>query len=697
MKKGIFYCTAFVCMFTSCLDKDKFAVSPGTDDDKKEELDLSFDFSMKSTKELTITVDAPNDADKAKVPFYVYLDNPYTEEGDHRTDLLPVFSGETNENGILKTKITVPNIATQLYIYTPYSTYESMQACEIQNDIAVTFTSIYMAKNKTVRARSGERVFTGTRKRKIINATTNVYSYYNFDFNSNMASFGMISDGSSTDAEIVEIGSSATLTSNEQSWANTYFPEKKTVNDEKYFSSDYCTDLEVKRPSDINGTFKGAHVWVTFIGDGGFSINNGTVINSLCYYTYTGTLTSNDAEKLHKTIIYPSTNTQKLREKSPLVIGSRVQLLYWDGEKYVDTFPEGVKIGWAMVSNGEMDLKHLGGINNFRFSTPILNSEIGLFPGCYANGIGRWCEEAQMNIVGMENRQHLDYSIYNDMDYNDILFKVTSDPVIKPIDDVPPVNPDEYSQNIAGTLAFEDNWPKKGDYDFNDFVTSYTYSLVKDKGQENIKSIRLTFIPRALGATYNSGFAIQLPVDVNSVTEVTGGTIEEKEKGNRNAVIIVYEDTRRDGFGGRGGYINTQMGSNYIAGQSLTVNVTLKTGIMLDSFKEFNPFLYVGNRAHEIHLTDMPPTDKIAGDLLGTGDDRSDCNNKIYYRAENTHPWALDIPSSTYSLANVWSYPIEGATISNAYPEYDAWRSDHHVIDWLDQQNTKYIFYTINQ
>lgn len=690
MKKGIFYCTAFACMFTSCLDKEKLTESPDIDNGKKEELDLSFDFSMKSTKELTITVEAPTDADKAKVPFYVYLDNPYTEEGDHRTDLLPVFSGETDQNGVLKTKITVSNIATKLYVYTPYSTYGGMQTCEIQNDIAVTFKSIYMSEAKAIKARAGENVFTGTRNGKIISSGTNVYSYYKFDFNSGFASFGMISNNEAMDPDIMQAGN--TLTSDEQYWANTYFPEKKTVNDEKYFSSDYCTDLEVKRSIDINGTFKGAHVWVTFIGDGGFSIKNGTVINSLCYYTYTGTLTSSDAEKLHKTIIYPTTNISRLNSNNSarLVIGSRVQLLYWDGEKYVDTFPEGVKIGWAMVSNGSTNMKlgHLDNINNFRFSTPILNSEIGQSPGCYANGIGRWCEEAQMNIVGMENRQHRDPDTLNDMDYNDILFKVTSDPVIKPVDEVPPVDPDEVSHSITGTLAFEDNWPQKGDYDFNDFVTDYTYSLVKNKGSEYVKAIRLTFTPRALGAVYNSGFAIQLPVDADNVEKVTGGELEAT---NGKAVVIVYNDTRKDGFNGRGGFINTQMNNDYIAGKSLPVNVTLKTGITLDNFQKFNPFLYVGGRRHEIHLTDMEPTEKMDVTLLGTEEDRSNPDEGIYYRMDNTYPWALDIPSTTNSTGNVWEYPIEGAIISDAYPNYNDWTSDHNS-NWFNSQNSEYIY-----
>lgn len=684
MKREIFYCTAFICLFTSCLDKEKFA-SP----DEKGNLDLSFDFSMKSTKDLTITVESLDENGKADVPFYVYLDNPYTEEGDHRNDILPIYDGKTDSNGRLKTTLTVPNIATQLYIYTPYSTYGGMQACEIKNSISTTFTSIYLTDAKAVRARAGENVFEGTRNPKKVSQATNLYHYYNFNLDQNFASFGMFKDNESQDLEIIEKGSSATLTAEESKWADIYFPEEKTVGDDKYFGPDYCTDLIVKKPSNVDGTFEGVHVWVTFIGDGGFSEKNNAVVNSLCYYTYRGNLNGNDANTIHKTLIYPSTNQAKFLHSSKLIIGSRVQLLYWNGEKYVDTFPEGVKIGWAMVSNGTQELKHLDDINNFRFSTPVLNSQIGNFPGNYTNGIARWCEEAQMNLVGMENRQHLDPSGNNDMDYNDILFKVTSDPIIKPIDEIPPVNTDEETQNTTGTLAFEDNWPKKGDYDFNDFVTSYTYSLVRDKGESLVKSIRMTFTPRALGATYNSGFAIQLPVEAGNVQEVTGGKLENNSGG---AVIQVYDDIRRDGFDGHGGFINTEKGNTYVAGHSVTVQVILKDKVDLQDFRGFNPFIYVGNRNHEIHLTDMQPTDKMDASLLGSEDDKSDADKGIYYRTNNTHPWALDIPSPTNSTTAAWGYPIEGVTISSAYPNYNSWTSSNHNTNWLTPTEKEYIY-----
>lgn len=108
--------------------------------------------------------------------------------------------------------------------------------------------------------------------------------------------------------------------------------------------------------------------------------------------------------------------------------------------------------------------------------------------------------------------------------------------------------PEEYVSSISGTLAFEDNWPQKGDYDFNDFVTGYSYSLIKGNNDKDVKAIRLTFIPRALGASYNSGFGIQLPIETNNIENVTGGNIEKDET---RATIIIYEDTRKDAFGGQ--------------------------------------------------------------------------------------------------------------------------------------------------
>lgn len=681
MKKRVIFCAILICSLSSCLDKDKF----GQGTEEKEELDLSFDFGTKSEKQLMITAQFRDGSSPEGIPFYVYLESPYTEEGDHRNDILPLFSGKTGKEGTIATTITVSNMATELFIYTPHSDFEMLQTCEIQNNINVSFTAIDPSSgadelvSKAVKSRGkGEKVFTETRKGRVIDSSNNLYSFYEFDF-SNTASGGLINEGTPTD-ELIEIGA---LTAEEKTIANNLFPERVAVPDEKHFGAAYCTDLVINDA-------QGAHVWITFVGDGGFSANNNNIANALCYYTYTGDLTAEDAKTVHKTIVYPNTNVTRLNNSARAVIGSRVQLLYWDGNQYVDVFPAGVKIGWLMINNGAIgSYTNYSDMGRYRFSTPILNSNIGQYSGAYTGGICRWCDEIQMNVVGMENRQHNDPSALNDKDYNDILFLATSDPISKPVDDIPVVE-EEYVTTTTGTLAFEDSWPEEGDYDFNDFVTAYTYKLVAGNDNSNVKGIRLTFSPKALGASYISGFAIQLPINSSNIANVTGGTLEE---GEEQATIIVYENTRRDAFGGRGGFINTQKGSDRIPGTDREIYVSLKENITLSSFQNFNPFIYVNGREHEIHLTDKAPTSKMNRDLFNTGDDRSTPEDGHYYRMNNSHPWALDITSTTNgnSTNSLWAYPSEGNNISLAYPNYDQWTSDHHT-NWLDNPKAEYLY-----
>lgn len=95
----IFYMVCTCISLSSCLDKNNLNLS---DRDKEEELDLSFDFGMISEKKLEITTRSNSGSAIPDVPFYVYLENPYTEEGDRRTDIFPLYSGKTAESGTIK-------------------------------------------------------------------------------------------------------------------------------------------------------------------------------------------------------------------------------------------------------------------------------------------------------------------------------------------------------------------------------------------------------------------------------------------------------------------------------------------------------------------------------------------------------------------------------------------------------------------
>lgn len=670
----------------SCIDEKDLSKSASL-----ENYDLSFDYQMRSERLLTVKAMHPDGSIAADVPFSVYLENPYGEEGNRLEEVQPVCGAVTDEDGVRIFSVDVPNQVKVLYVATPYVGYGGMQTCEVNDYMNLVFqsTNMPMTRNFT---RAYVKTDEITRPGKLYNSNTNVYAYYRNDFFDTGTK--LFKDGKSVDPELI---SSENVTDISAS-ARYMFPEKKTVDDEKYFTADYNTDLVVTEPILSEGeTYGGTRVWATFLGDGGFSIGNISIINSLCYYTYptNNPPTDQDVQTLRKTLIYPNTNEKRFGQ---YLVGSKIQLMYWDEERqlYTSHFPAGVSIGWALVSGNNKDTntttEKIGDLSAFRFSTPVLNNGLDHpYRGAFTNGIARWSEEGNCSIVGMENRLHSDENKFNDMDYNDILFKVEADPVIKP-KDVIPVPEERYEYGISGTLAFEDSWPKKGDYDFNDFVTDYTYTMVKDSEKSNVlKEIQLTFTPKAVGALYISGFSIQLPVSSGMIEKVEGALLES---GEEPANLIVCNNTHSL-FGMENGFINTKKEGNKYAADPCTVRIFLKKNMVRDDvspslISQFNPFIFVQERSKEIHLVDMAPTNKADRSLFGTYDDASDDTG--YYRLKlGLYPWALDIPCVTKT--GTWHYPRESEVITNAYPNYKNWTNiDGHGNDWLRDPQEEFLY-----
>ena len=83
------------------------------------------------------------------------------------------------------------------------------------------------------------------------------------------------------------------------------------------------------------------------------------------------------------------------------------------------------------------------------------------------------------------------------------------------------------SRSVYGTLAFEDLWPSKGDYDLNDLVVDYHFQIVTNT-QNKVVDIKPTFCVRAAGAGYNNGFGFQidgvLPGQIATATAFIGSS-----------------------------------------------------------------------------------------------------------------------------------------------------------------------------
>ena len=212
------------------------------------------------------------------------------------------------------------------------------------------------------------------------------------------------------------------------------------------------------------------------------------------------------------------------------------------------------------------------------------------------------------------------------------------------------------AKDVFGSLAFEDLWPAKGDYDMNDLVVDYNYWYVTN-AQNKVVDVKPTFYVRAVGAFLQNGFAWQfdgvLPADVESVTgySLQKGYITLGSNGVENnqekAVVIVFDNAENVIHRVGGAFFNTENNGLYGISDSLKINLHFaipqeQTAV---GTPPYNPFL-IKNMARgiEIHLPDKPPTSLVDASFFGTIDDDSDPLTGRYYKTSRNLPWAINIP-----------------------------------------------------
>ncbi len=270
------------------------------------------------------------------------------------------------------------------------------------------------------------------------------------------------------------------------------------------------------------------------------------------------------------------------------------------------------------------------------------------------------------------------------------------------------------TSKVDGTLAFEDLWPSKGDYDFNDLVISYDFIVTKDN-QDRVLNISATFKVYAFGASFHNAFGFGLPnVSNNHVISVSGSDIESGstifsvasnglEQNQSSATVIVYDDSYRimthpgDGTG-----INTVQGATYVEPETIVIDMLFYANgsfgpggsIKYDNLDigNFNPFIVVNQvRGREVHLPNYPPTSLAATSFFGTFNDDSDSEINRYYKSEDNLPWAINIP-------DVFEYPYEKREIVYAYLKFAEWAESSGTVfnDWYKDKtgyrNSTYIY-----
>lgn len=242
-------------------------------------------------------------------------------------------------------------------------------------------------------------------------------------------------------------------------------------------------------------------------------------------------------------------------------------------------------------------------------------------------------------------------------------------------DDYP--NDDKRASNnysVESTLAYEDLWPDKGDYDLNDLVITNRFNVIKD-ANGLVKQIDLTGNIQARGATLASGFAIAFSgttsANVESINVAINGqseTVTAEAGHSSELVVAVLKNTHsatNDSL--TYSFFNTQSGDERsVIPVTMSLIFVEPVSPLAIGNAPFNPFIYrVSDRGREVHLPNYAPTALANTGFFKTGADNTEVGGETYMTPAG-HPWALEISTS-------WLHPMESVDIIQAYPAIQDW------------------------
>ena len=254
-----------------------------------------------------------------------------------------------------------------------------------------------------------------------------------------------------------------------------------------------------------------------------------------------------------------------------------------------------------------------------------------------------------------------------------------------------------------GTYMFEDQWPSKGDYDFNDLVVSARYNHVTNAAGQVVET-KVQSVLSATGGSFRNGFALQFEgLANNKVVSVSGNRITGNvhtlgangvESNVTNGATVVFFDNAYTVLQhpGQGIGINTTPGAPYVRPDTLNITISYRDNgaaapggdvVLADvASSNMNPFLVANQvRSVEVHLKDKAPTNLADATKFGTLADKSTPSQGKYYHTENGLPWGLFIQSAV-------PYMKEKVDITTGYLK---------LIDWATSNGTSFTNWFTNE
>jgi len=688
MKKFTPLMLAALAMFAACKKSSVAPEQGGTDNNVTKIAPDGFNFSTTKSISLNLTLKAPNGDALKGVVVSVY--NPANTAAN-----AAIFTGVTDASGILSTQFTIPAGLKQIVIDPAYVGVMRYAKANVNGS---TVTAVI----------GGSTGFSGDIVPEEVVVRSGASS--GLTLLAGGISFAYPSPYTSSDDAIVNtpatpqnlgvpkylLSTDDVISSSLLSYVNASLPESKPLGTThpEYLSSSATSTLNITAKSDV---------WVTFVAEGA------GYLNTLAYYTYkTGSAPNSESDIRNATIVLP--NASVSGSGGGLKAGNKVK---------IGTFEAGTSIGFILIADA-WNGKGINTGNTKYYSDAKLNPENTSSKRKHA--VLLYDDVNKVTLVGFED---LNRDGSSDDDFNDLVFYASSNPYTAISNDgVPTVDkggdkdgdgvpdqldafPDDaskayvsYYPSASGfaNVAFEDNWPAKGDYDLNDVIVKYRYTF-ESNAQNKVVTIKGDYSVTAVGASFKNGFGVQFPFAASAVQSVTGQKFKNTyitlasngvEAGQSKAVIIPFDNTDAminnpdNSF-----FVNTLSSKDKVTNgvtSSVVVNLSSPVALSTITAATINPFLISNSRrAYEVHLPGFAPTDKADAKLLGTGDDNSVAASSRYYQTKENWPWAI-------SFNDNFVYPLEQVKITDAYLHFADWASSGgtQFPDWYTNTGVGY-------
>lgn len=594
----------------------------------------------------------------------VYTENPMGITGsgeeapqEKNTSLIPVYKAITSKDGKISETMELPKAVKTIYLYTEYFGIPSVIPVGVTAS-GVNFTLSASAKSTqspvTLQTKAGEVYPKGLR----------VLGGWN--------PLGVPDYLTATRAN----HPAGLLYDLNKALPNTFWTDKQASLINTYLDKGFELNLHLVKSTRLSLIF--AH-------------ENATKYNSIGYFHYPTATPPASVAEIQPILAFPNCsyptysldeNGKTITTAGDLASGDQIALKYWDGEKFTDEFPAGTTVGFVVFDSAFRNGEILDNRNRY-YSITAFNDKYEP-EKCRQHCIA--FESKSRNLVAytfedaIRNNSQTEY--YTGGNFRDNLFYIkpsvqapfnTGNMLQLVESENPAPQPDENTMTYAGTLAFEDIWPYKGDYDMNDIIIEYESTHYRNTSNRVLRAVdEITY--RHRGGEIISGFGYQFSklksyhiaqVQVTPGLLVSSSIFKTDEKGleaGNEATVVLFDHSKQ-----------------VPVGTTFTVETTFSNPPAdKEVVPPYNPFIVINTnqgRGQELHLPGHTPTALMDKTLLGKGNDKSDPAKGIYFAGEGQYPFAIKIPVKSFN------YPVERQNISEKYPQF---------IDWVDSKGTAY-------